>query len=389
MDGRERSHVHTAEAVIDNGRSAPAPSGSRPAGWPSRPPAPSPPTSTTRPCSCRPRRPASSPKDHLDFFPLTVDVEERMYAAGRDPRLVLPPRGPARPRTRSSPAASSTGRCARRSSRACATRSRSSSRSWRSTPTTCTTWSPSTPRRCRPSCPACRSPARSARVRVALHRRPVGRLPDAQRARGAPSSTWSSPAACVEDGDVAIMMVEAEATDARLATSSRASGQPRRPRRSSPQGLEAAKPFIARARARPSSELAAKAAKPTAEFPSSSTTRTTSTTPSSDAVGERARQALTIAGKQERETRARRAQGRRPRSSSPSQFEGREKEITAAFRSLTRSSSASASCATRSASTAAASPTSASSPPRSRCSRGCTARRCSSAARPRSWASPR
>jgi len=25
------------------------------------------------------------PKDHLDFFPLTVDVEERMYAAGRIP----------------------------------------------------------------------------------------------------------------------------------------------------------------------------------------------------------------------------------------------------------------------------------------------------------------
>src|SRR5690606_3402708 len=25
------------------------------------------------------------PKDHFDFFPLTVDVEERMYAAGRIP----------------------------------------------------------------------------------------------------------------------------------------------------------------------------------------------------------------------------------------------------------------------------------------------------------------
>jgi len=26
-----------------------------------------------------------NPKDHFDFFPLTVDVEERMYAAGRIP----------------------------------------------------------------------------------------------------------------------------------------------------------------------------------------------------------------------------------------------------------------------------------------------------------------
>src|SRR4051812_21917922 len=28
---------------------------------------------------------SKSPKEHLDFFPLTVDVEERMYAAGRIP----------------------------------------------------------------------------------------------------------------------------------------------------------------------------------------------------------------------------------------------------------------------------------------------------------------
>lgn len=26
-----------------------------------------------------------NPRDHLDFFPLTIDVEERMYAAGRIP----------------------------------------------------------------------------------------------------------------------------------------------------------------------------------------------------------------------------------------------------------------------------------------------------------------
>ena len=53
-------------------------------------------------------------KDQFDLFPLTIDVEERMYAA--------------RARTRSSPAGSSTVRCGRRSRRVCATRSRSSSR---------------------------------------------------------------------------------------------------------------------------------------------------------------------------------------------------------------------------------------------------------------------
>ena len=66
-------------------RSAPARSGSRPAGSPSRPAAPSPPTSTTTRCCCPPPPPASSPKDQFDFFPLTVDVEERMYAAGKIP----------------------------------------------------------------------------------------------------------------------------------------------------------------------------------------------------------------------------------------------------------------------------------------------------------------
>ncbi len=33
-------------------------------------------------------------REGIDFFPLTVDIEERMYAAGQDPRLVLPPGGP-------------------------------------------------------------------------------------------------------------------------------------------------------------------------------------------------------------------------------------------------------------------------------------------------------
>ena len=36
------------------------------------------------------RRHVASRREGIDFFPLTVDVEERMYAAGQDPRLVLP-----------------------------------------------------------------------------------------------------------------------------------------------------------------------------------------------------------------------------------------------------------------------------------------------------------
>lgn len=39
------------------------------------------------------------PKAGIDYFPLTIEVEERMYAVGRIPRLLQPPRGQAlRPR---------------------------------------------------------------------------------------------------------------------------------------------------------------------------------------------------------------------------------------------------------------------------------------------------
>ena len=90
-----------------------------------------------------------------------------MYAAGPHPRLVLPPRGPAQrgrdphlpadrpaaaPVVRQGPAQRGPGRRDRPGARPGRTR---------------TTWSRSTPRRCPPSSPACRSPARSARTRVA------------------------------------------------------------------------------------------------------------------------------------------------------------------------------------------------------------------------------
>ena len=32
---------------------------------------------------------SKQPREGFDFFPLTVDVEERMYAAGADPRIIL------------------------------------------------------------------------------------------------------------------------------------------------------------------------------------------------------------------------------------------------------------------------------------------------------------
>ena len=73
------------------------------------------------------------PKEHFDFFPLTVDVEERMYAAGRIPGSFFRREG------RPSEDAILTCRLIDRplrpsfKSRASATRSRSLSRCWRST----------------------------------------------------------------------------------------------------------------------------------------------------------------------------------------------------------------------------------------------------------------
>ena len=63
-------------------RSPAARSRSRPAGWPSRPPAPSSSARATRWSSAQQLQAASR---DVDFLPLTVDVEERMYAAGKIP----------------------------------------------------------------------------------------------------------------------------------------------------------------------------------------------------------------------------------------------------------------------------------------------------------------
>ena len=73
-------------------RSAGRRSPSRRASSPSRPTAPSSSARATRWCSRRPQGRMEA-REGADFFPLTVDVEERMYAAGQDPRRLLQARG--------------------------------------------------------------------------------------------------------------------------------------------------------------------------------------------------------------------------------------------------------------------------------------------------------
>ena len=105
-------------------------------------------------------------------------------------------------------------------------------------------------------------------------------------------------------------------------------GRGRRPRRR--QAVHQA----ARARRRPS--WPTQAAKPVQEFPVFLDYEDDVYAAVEAAAKADLAAAMTIAGKQEREAQARRDQGRRCSSSSPAEFEGREKEIGAAFRSLTK-----------------------------------------------------
>ncbi len=132
--------------------------------------------------------------------------------------------------------------------------------------------------------------------------------------------------------DVAIMMVEAEAT---TETIELVAGGAQAPTEAVvAQGLEAAKPFI-RSLCVAQQQLADVAAKPTGEFPVypayQSDVFDAVTAQASDDLG----QALTIAGKQERETRIDEVKAAVLEKVAP-QFEGREKEIGAAFRSLNK-----------------------------------------------------
>jgi len=270
------------------------------------------------------------PKDQLDFFPLTVDVEERMYAAGRIPGSFFRREG------RPSEDAILTCRLIDRP--------------------------------LRPSfAKGLRNEIQIVATIMALH---PDHLYDVVAINAASASTqlaglpFSGPIGGVrvalidgqwvafpthpelanavfdmvvagrvlEDGDVAIMMVEAEAT---TATIELVKGGAQAPTEEVvAEGLEAAKPFI-RVLCQAQAELARKAAKPTAEFP----TYLDYQQDVFEAVGEAASAdlaaALTIAGKQEREAEQDRVKAAAIEKLA-GQFEGREKEISGAFRALTK-----------------------------------------------------
>jgi polyribonucleotide nucleotidyltransferase len=133
--------------------------------------------------------------------------------------------------------------------------------------------------------------------------------------------------------DVAIMMVEAEATTSAWDLV-KVQGVPAPTEEVVAQGLEAAKPFIA-ALVKAQQQVAAKAAKPTLQFPLFPDYQPDAYDAVAAAVTGDLSAALTIAAKQERESRLDEIKDA-VKGELAEQFAGREKEISAAYRAVTK-----------------------------------------------------
>ncbi len=144
------------------------------------------------------------------------------------------------------------------------------------------------------------------------------------------------------DGDVAIMMVEAESTPQtlKLLADAETTGAVAPDEETVAEGLEAAKPFIA-ALCQAQKILAAAAVEAglapasTAEFPIFADYGEDVFEAVADSVSDELAQALTIAGKRERAAEEDRVKAL-AQERLAEKFEGREKEISAAIRSLTK-----------------------------------------------------
>ena len=270
------------------------------------------------------------PKDQFDFFPLTVDVEERMYAAGRIPGSFFRREG------RPSEDAILTCRL--------------------------------TDRPLRPS--FVKGLRNEVQVVITVLALDPDHLYDVIAINAASMSTqlaglpFSGPIGAVRvahiegqwvafpyhseleratfdmvvagrvlpDGDVAIMMVEAEATAHTFGLVRDGATAPTEDVVA--QGLEASKAFI-KILCEAQVKVAAGAAKPTAEFPVFLEYQDDVFEAVSGAVSAETAKALTILSKAEREDALDQIKAVAVEKVGPS-FEGREKEISGAFRSLTK-----------------------------------------------------
>ncbi|MEU8174186.1 polyribonucleotide nucleotidyltransferase [Microbispora hainanensis] len=270
------------------------------------------------------------PKENLDFFPLTVDVEERMYAAGRIPGSFFRREG------RPSEDAILTCRLIDRPLRP------SFVKGLRNEIQIVATVMALHPEHLYDVI-AINAASMSTQLAGLPFSGPIGgvrvALIDGQWV-AFPTHTELERATfdmvvagrVLEDGDVAIMMVEAESTRDTLKLVAEGAVAPTE--EAVAQGLEAAKPFI-KVLCEAQSKLAEVAAKPTAEYPIFLDYQDDALEAVAAAVKSELASALTIAGKQERELEIERVKMLAAEKLLPD-FEGREKEIGAAFRSLTK-----------------------------------------------------
>ncbi|MBP2477180.1 polyribonucleotide nucleotidyltransferase [Crossiella equi] len=275
------------------------------------------------------------PKDHLDFFPLTVDVEERMYAAGRIPGSFFRREG------RPSTDAVLTCRLIDRPLRPSFV---DGLRNEIQVVVTVMSLAPSDLY----DVLAINAASASTQLAGLPFSGPIGGTRVALiEGQWVAFPTYEQLENAVFDmvvagrivgDDVAIMMVEAEATDKTIELV--AGGATAPTEQVVADGLEAAKPFI-RALCVAQQELAADAAKETAEYPVYLAYEADVFAAVEAAVAAELTEALTIADKQEREGRLDQIKVKVLETLVPdteAEFAGREKEIGAAFRSLTKKS---------------------------------------------------
>ena len=273
---------------------------------------------------------SKSPKEHFDFFPLTVDVEERMYAAGRIPGSFFRREG------RPSTDAILTCRLIDRPLRPSFV---DGLRNEIQVVVTVMSLDPNELYDVLAINAASASTQLAGLpfsgpvggVRVALIKNQWVAFPTVEQLDEAVFDMVVA-GRVVHDGDVAIMMVEAEATDRVIEL---IAGGAQAPTESVvAEGLEAAKPFIA-ALCAAQRELADRAAKETADYPVFPDYAEDVYAAVAHAATDSLSAAMSIAGKNERNDRTDEVKAE-VLGRLAEQFEGREKEIGAAFRSLTK-----------------------------------------------------
>jgi len=271
----------------------------------------------------------SKPKDQFDFFPLTIDVEERMYAAGRIPGSFFRREG------RPSEDAILTCRLIDRPLRPTFTKGL---RNEVQVVITVMALNPDVAY----DVLAINAASASTQISGLPFSGPVGgvrvALIDGQWVAFPTHSQLENAvfdmvvAGRVAGDDVAIMMVEAESTEATWDLVR--SGAQAPTEQIVADGLEAAKGFI-RQLCEAQSDLAAAAAKPVREFPVFLDYEDDAYAAVESAVRDDLAQALTIAGKAERELRLDEIKAD-TLDKLGEQFAGREKELGASIRGLTK-----------------------------------------------------